>query len=444
MNSTSLRRQHYIVAHSVKFFKSEHQPSRIDTMDLRSHILERQPFESGIHIKHVHRETQLAIPAKVPPEVIVMILREIPRLPPPPLNLFSSTTLAPSPCQSRILDVALVSAPLICISWRGPATEVLYEQINLQTIEQCEMLYCTLQSNPTFGSWVKVLHLPRSRGKAQMDLPESQPASTSTTTNVQLLQLSADIFKACDLVQEIDIMTEIGLFSDPSEHTYLRSIRVTNVNSILGSPRPAHLFALRELTLNGFRFDGSQANSRADSVWPEFPQLRKLRLEHCILVNEDLTQILPRSNARLKCLELFNTGRPFRANNFELPDCLAGCLEELWIEDCWPWSFESSLRSYQSLRTVHVDWDIFSKVAPFLPIGVRTISIAVPVSAASSAPNYRTFEASLRSISMELPSLETVIVSGDSEYPLLQDALGLKKSLNLQGVRLRVESIRRG
>ncbi|KAF8128131.1 hypothetical protein EV363DRAFT_1170901 [Boletus edulis] len=403
----------------------------------------RQPFESGIHIKHVHKETQLAIAAKVPPEVIVMILREIPRLPLPPLDLFSSTTLASSPCRSRILDVALVSAPLICTSWRGPATEVLYEHINLQTMEQCEILYRTLRSNPSFGSWVKVLHLPRDREKAPTDLPVSHPAA-STTTDVRLLQLSADIFKACDLVQEIDIMAEIGLFSDPSEHTHLRSIRVTNVNTTLGSPRPAHFFALRELTLNGFRFDGEQANSRADSVWPEFSQLRKLRLEHCVFVNEDLTQILPRSNARLKCLELLDTRHPFRANNFELPDFLAGCLEELWIEDCWPWSFESSLRSYQSLRTVHVDWDIFSKVASFLPIGVRTISITVPVSAASSAPDYRTFEASLRSISMELPSLEMVIVSGDSEYPLLQDALGLKKSLSLQDVRLMVKSIRRG
>ena len=93
-------------------------------------------------------------------------------------------------------------------------------------------------------------------------------------------------------------------------------------------------------------------------------------------MNEDLTQILPRSNARLKCLELFDTRHPFRANNFELSDFLAGCFEELWIEDCWSWSFESSLRSYQSLRTVHVDGDVFSKVAPFLPIDVRTISIA--------------------------------------------------------------------
>ena len=158
-------------------------------------------------------------------------------------------------------------------------------------------------------------------------------------------------------------------------------------------------------------------------------------------MNEDLTQILPRSNARLKCLELFDSRHPFRANNFELPEFLAGCLEELWIEGCWPWSFEPSLRSYQSLRTVHVDWHVFSEAAPFLPVGVRTISIAVPVSAASSAPDYKTFEASLRSISMELPSLETVVVSGDNEYPLLQDVLGLEKSLNLQGVSLKVEKI---
>ncbi|KAG2035033.1 hypothetical protein BDR03DRAFT_963510 [Suillus americanus] len=176
-------------------------------------------------------------------------------------------------------------------------------------------------------------------------------------------------------------------------------------------------------------------------MWPEFSQLMKLRLEHCTFVNEDLSRILPRSNARLKCLELFDTCHPFRSNNFELPDFLSGCLEELWIEDCWPWSFEPSLRWYQSLRTVHVDWDVFSKAAPFLPIGIRIISVAVPVSAASSAPDYEKLEASLPSISMELPSLETVIVSGDSKYPLLQDALGLEKSLNLQAVRLRVNSI---
>ena len=139
-----------------------------------------------------------------------MILREIPRLRLPPLDLFSSTTLTSSPCRSRILDVALVSAPLVCVSWRGPATEVLYEQINLQTMEQCEILHRTLRSNPSFGSWVKVLHLPPGRGKPPTDLSVSHPAA-STTTDARLLQLSADIFKACDLVQEIDIVAEASI-----------------------------------------------------------------------------------------------------------------------------------------------------------------------------------------------------------------------------------------
>ncbi|KAG2035038.1 hypothetical protein BDR03DRAFT_1093425 [Suillus americanus] len=372
-----------------------------------------------------------------------MILRKIPRSRMSQLDLFSPTTTTSSPFRSHVSDVALVSAPLVCMSWRGPATEVLYEHINLQTTKQCEILHRTLLSNPSFGSWVKVLHLPR--GNAP-NLPVSRPAA-STTTPARLLQLSADILTACDLIQEIDIMAEFGLFSEPSEHMHLQSIRVTDVsvvNSILGIPRPVRFFALRELTLNGFHFDGSQTNSRVDSMWPEFSQLTKLRLEHCTFVNEDLTQILPRSNARLKCLELFDTRHPFRSNDFQLPDFLSGCLEELWIEDCWPWSFEPSLRSYKSLRTVHVDWDVFSKAAPCLPTGVRIISVAVPVSAASSAPDYENLEASLRSISMGLPSLERVIVSGDSRYPLLQDALGLEKSLKLQAIRLRVNSIQHG
>ena len=157
----------------------------------------------------MHREPQLAIAAKVPPEVIVMILREIPRHCLPSLDLFSSTSLASSPCRSRVLDVALVSAPLVCTSWRGPATAVLYEQIDLQTMEQCEILYHTLRFNPSFGSWVKVLHLPRGR-KPPPDTPVSQSA-VSTTTPVRLLQLSADIFKACNFVQEIDTMAEASI-----------------------------------------------------------------------------------------------------------------------------------------------------------------------------------------------------------------------------------------
>lgn len=153
----------------------------------------------------MHRETQLAIAANLPPEVILTILREIPRPHLPPLDLFTPAFHSSSPSQSHTLDVALISAPLVCMSWRGPATAVLYEHITLQTTEQCQNFYHTLRCNPSFASWVKVLHLPRGRGKEPTDLPVSRPAA-STTTDVRLLQLSADIFKACDLVEEVDII----------------------------------------------------------------------------------------------------------------------------------------------------------------------------------------------------------------------------------------------
>ncbi|KAI9461138.1 hypothetical protein HD554DRAFT_2041506 [Boletus coccyginus] len=327
---------------------------------------ERLPSESesGIHIdlKHAHtgRETQHgAIAAKVPPEVILMILHEIPRPHLPPVDVFTFTTPSASPSRSHILDIALVSAPLVCMSWHSPATAVLYENIVLRTREQCEILYCTLQSNPFFGSWVKALHLPCGRGRAITD-PHVLPPGPAIpiTPDDRLLQLSINIFKACDLVQEVDIFMAQA---NPSKHAYLRSIRVTDINSILGNPRATHFFALQELTLDGFHFDGSQTHLTIHSIWPELSQLK--------------------------------------------------CLEELWIEDVWQWSFESTLPSYESLRTVHVDWDIFFKMAPFFPIGIQTISVTVPVSTSSSAPAYGQFEASL--LRQKVPIAKRCIGSGE-------------------------------
>ena len=81
-------------------------------------------------------------------------------------------------------------------------------------------------------------------------------------------------------------------------------------------------------------------------------------------------------------------------------------------------------------------------MAPCLPIGVRTISIAVPLeqTAASGSPDYRTFEASLKSTSRKLRSLKTVIVLADTRDPFRHGQL---KNLSwiIPYVRLRVESI---
>jgi hypothetical protein len=199
---------------------------------------------------------------------------------------------------------------------------------------------------------------------------------------------------------------------------------------------------LQQLTLYGYRFNDSYGeNSRVDCIWPEFPQLTTLNFENCVFDGEDLTQILPRTNAKLKSLGLFATRYPF--SNSELPSYLADSLEELWIEDCWPLSFESFFDSYTSLRSLHVDWDIFSKAAPFPPRTLLNISVAVPRHVADSAPDYDRFQALLGRLSIDLPLLQIIRVSGEYGYPLLSDAKELQTRLGLEDVRLVVDFVRR-
>lgn len=128
----------------------------------------------------------------------------------------------------------------------------------------------------------------------------------------------------------------------------------------------------------------------------------------------------------------------------ELPAFLSKSLQELWIEHCRSFSFESHLQSYNSLRIFHADRDSFVKAMPFLPQSIRTISIAVPIWVADSAPDYKGLEECIRVASRNLPLLESVEVVGDSEYPLLHDVRGLEDSLEQQGVSLVVKRIKRG
>lgn len=223
----------------------------------------------------------------------------------------------------------------------------------------------------------------------------------------------------------------------------MQSIRITDEGSAQASRslRVEGFTGLRELTLCAFSFDGTVA-------WPELPQLIKLRLEHCEFprVGDDLSQILPRTCPTLACLELLKIRRAFRSEmgGSELPAFLSKSLQEFWIEDCWPFSFESHLQSYNSLRIFHADRDLFVKAMPFLPQSIRSISITVPISVASSAPDYKGLEECLRVASRKLPLLESVEVVGDSEYPLLCDVRGLEDSLEQQGVSLVVKRIKRG
>lgn len=209
---------------------------------------------------------------------------------------------------------------------------------------------------------------------------------------------------------------------------------------MIRSPSSIRFPVLQELSLNGYRFEGE--NASIDDFWPELPQLRSLRLEECVLEGGGLTQLLSRTNTKLRSLALFSVRHP--KGGEELPSFLADSLEELWIEKCWPLSLESHLPSYIGLRSLHLDWHLFAKVVPFVPPNLLSLSITVPRYVAASAPDYHRFEAELEYLSVYLPSLQEIRVMGQRGFPLLDHEAELRKKMNLQAVSLIIELVHRG
>jgi len=178
---------------------------------------------------------------------------------------------------------------------------------------------------------------------------------------------------------------------------------------------------------------------RLDAVWPELPQLKSLRLEDCVFENEDLTKILSRATPKLQSLSLYLVHSPFRK---KFPTLFADVLEELWIEDCCHVEFNSHFTSYSALRSLHLDWDLFTKVVPFTPPNLLCISISVPREDAGSAPNYKELEAEI--LSLDLPRLKMIQIKGQRHYPLLTNKLQLHRKLRLKNIELVIELVDRG
>jgi hypothetical protein len=124
-----------------------------------------------------------------------MILRNIPHQTRQRLDLFA--TIVPSLSRRRSADTSAIAAPRVCSSWRGPGTEALYERITIYSQAQCELLLRTLQAVPSLCPLVKVLGLPRAR-------------EANVVTPLRVLQLSADILRACKYVQEVDVMDNVS------------------------------------------------------------------------------------------------------------------------------------------------------------------------------------------------------------------------------------------
>lgn len=145
----------------------------------------------------------------LPQEILVIILRHLPRNPLPPMDVFTAMTQPSSPLLLRILDIAHTSAPLVCKSWHGPATQTLYECVTIYSISKCEFFCRTLRSKPSLAPIVQSLQLPRSRSKFPTAL-SSYTSLEVAATPVRLLELSTEIFTLCRNLKEVDLITQVG------------------------------------------------------------------------------------------------------------------------------------------------------------------------------------------------------------------------------------------
>jgi hypothetical protein len=126
---------------------------------------------------------------RIPPELILLILRNLPCKTRPELDLFTSVVSA----ASYSLDVASVGAPLVCVSWSGPGTQALYECIIIHAENRCRLLHRTLVRNPSLRRLIRELHLPRHR-------------ETGIVTPLCIIWLSVSIATMCKSVQELDVI----------------------------------------------------------------------------------------------------------------------------------------------------------------------------------------------------------------------------------------------
>ena len=181
-------------------------------------------------------------------------------------------------------------------------------------------------------------------------------------------------------------------------------------------------------------------------IWPEIFDIKSLRLERCIFDRWDsptslhLGQISPRKTPKLQSLALFATRYTFIDFGF----CLVDLLKELRMEGVWPSKLGSNLTSYVGLHSLHLEWQLFITAASFFPPNLRFISITIPKQIARIPPDYDRFEALLERLSLCLLALEKIRILGHRRYPMLKHEMELRRKLQLQGVRLVVETVYRG
>jgi len=213
------------------------------------------------------------------------------------LEIFRCTPFVPAPYRDTIIYPYLESGdhdsitsptdprarlPLVCRRWNGPATETLYEEVDVSSLHAARLLLQTLQSarGPALGEMIKTLRLP-----ARADVGRSRRIREPFPHIVA--EIMEGIVRRCSpALKNLAYSTAatqdtLGMFWEPRfpSGVMLTDLRLSNSYSIDGAPLPpleAHRH-LRSATLTSFILD------RATGVLKCPASLESLTLNSCIL-----------------------------------------------------------------------------------------------------------------------------------------------------------------
>ena len=229
-----------------------------------------------------NRSHQQPVAQCLPQELLLDIFRCIPFVPAP----YRDTIIYPylgsgepgkavSPADSR------AGLPLVCRKWNGPATEVLYEEVEVSSLNAARMLLQTLQTarGPALGNMIKTLRLP-----ARADVERSKRIR-DPFPNVVAEIMEGIVSKCSPALKSLAYSTAatqetLGMFWEPrfSSGTMLTDLHLSNSYSVEDAPLPpleAHRH-LRSATLTSFIFDRTTGMLQCPA------SLESLTLNSCI------------------------------------------------------------------------------------------------------------------------------------------------------------------
>ena len=197
----------------------------------------------------------------LPLELLLEIFRWIPYAPAP----YRDTIIYPylesgehdrtaSPRDAR------ASLPLVCQQWNGPATEILYEEVEVSSLHAAKILLRTLEGarGPALGEMIKTLRLPARADVARSRMIREPFPHTVTEITEGIMCRCSSSLKSLAYSTAATQRT-LGLFWEPRfpAGTMLTGLHLFNSYSLDGAPilsLEAHRH-LRAATLTAFIFD---------------------------------------------------------------------------------------------------------------------------------------------------------------------------------------------